>query len=252
MSGHSKWSTIKRAKGAADIKRGLTFTKVANVITIATKLGGSGDPESNPRLRMAMEEAKAVNMPKDNVNRAIDRGLGKGEGGAVEEVFYEGFGPLKTAFIVECVTDNKLRTLQEVKNIFEKNGGNLVQAGAVSYMFKRVGEIRVRGQRAPEGEGDREQEMLQLIDLGAKDVEDFLEENIQRYLVYTESPELNNMSTKLTQAGYRVESQQLVFKPNTMVEITSKEGAEKVLEFAGKLEEMDDVQKVYANFEVVA
>src|SRR3989338_4330171 len=108
MSGHSKWSTIKRQKGVTDIKRGLTFTKVANAITIATKLGGSGDPDSNPRLRMVMEEAKSVNMPKDNVQRAIDRGLGKLPGQVLEEVIYEGFGPLKVAFIVEAVTDNKL------------------------------------------------------------------------------------------------------------------------------------------------
>src|SRR3989338_1489295 len=134
MSGHSKWSTIKRAKGAADIKRGQTFTKIANAITIAVKSNGSGDPESNHRLRMVMDEAKSVNMPKDNIQRAIDRGLGKGEGQSLEEVLYEGFGPGKVAFIVEGVTDNKLRTMQEVKNIFDRNGGALVGPGAVSYM----------------------------------------------------------------------------------------------------------------------
>lgn len=116
MSGHSKWSTIKRQKGANDAKRGLTFTKIGNAITIAAKLGNSGDPESNPRLRMALEEARSVNMPKENVQRAIDRGLGKLPGQTLEEVTYEGFGPSKVAFIVEAVTDNKLRTLAEMKN----------------------------------------------------------------------------------------------------------------------------------------
>ena len=245
MSGHSKWSTIKRQKGAVDIKRGLTFTKVANAITIAVKQGSSGDPQSNPRLRAVLDDAKAVNMPKDNVQRAIDRGLGKLPGQNIEEVTFEGFGPGKVAFIVEGVTDNKLRTLQEIKSLFEHSGGNLAGQGAVSYMFDRVGQIRVR-----QVTGDREQEMLQLIDLGAKDVEDFMEDNIQRYLVYTESLELNTMGNKITQAGYGVEQAEIVYKPNTMVEIKDKETAQKVLDFAGKLEELDDVQKVYANFDI--
>ncbi len=248
MSGHSKWSTIKRAKGAADIKRGLTFTKVANAITIATKLGGSGDPEANPRLRMVMNEARSVNMPKDNIQRAIDRGLGKGEGQVLEEVLYEGFGPAKVAFLVEGVTDNKLRTLQEVKNIFERSGGSLAGQGSVAYMFERVGEIKVQSSKLKVKSKD--DEMLELIDFGAKDVEDFLEDNIQKYLVYTEGPELNTMGNKITQAGYGVESQQLVYKPNTMVEIKDKETAQKVLDFAQKLEELDDVQKIYANFDI--
>lgn len=252
MSGHSKWSTIKRQKGVADIKRGLTFTKVANAITIATKLGGSGDPESNPRLRMVMDEAKTVNMPKDNIQRAIDRGLGKGEGQALEEVLYEGFGPSNTAFMVEGVTDNKLRTLQEVKNIFEKNGGRMGGQGAVSYMFKRCGELRVKGKG-----GSKDEEMLELIDLGAEDVEDYEEPDSakassgkQMYLVYTEGSELNTMGTKITQAGFGVESQQLVYKPINLVEITDAEQAKKVMDFAGKLEDLEDVQKVYSNFDI--
>lgn len=245
MSGHSKWSTIKRAKGTADIKRGLTFTKVANAITIAAKLGGSGDPDSNPRLRMVIEEAKSVNMPKDNVQRAIDRGLGKLPGQSLEEVVYEGFGPSKTAFIIEGVTDNKLRTLQEVKNLFERSGGGLAGQGAVSYMFQRLGEIKVKGK------GDSiEDEILKLIDLGAEDVEDFLEDNIQRYLVYVQGSELNTMGIKITQAGYGLESQQLVYKPTILQEIKDKESAEKVLEFTQKIEDLIDVQKVYANFDI--
>lgn len=246
MSGHSKWSTIKRQKGAADIKRGQTFTKVANAITIAVKMGGSGNPESNPRLRMVMEDAKAVNMPKENVQRAIDRGLGRLPGQNLEEITYEGFGPGKVAFLIEAVTDNKLRTLQEVKNLFEKAGGSLAGQGSVGYMFDRKGEVKIRGK----GEGKREEEILELIDLGAEDIEDFLEENIQKYLVYVEGSELNTMSTKITQSGYGVESAEVVLKPNTLVEIKDKEIAKKVLDFAQKLEELDDIQKVYANFDI--
>ena len=252
MSGHSKWSTIKRQKGAADIKRGQTFTKVANAITIAVKQGGSGDPDSNPRLRVAMDAAKAVNMPNINVARAIERGVGKVAGQALEEVVFEGFGPAKVAFIVEAVTDNRLRTLQEVKNLFEKSGGSLAGQGAASYMFDRKGEIKVKSKSASaKASADKEEEMLELIDLGAEDVEDFIEDNIQRYLVYTESPELNTMSNKITQAGYGVEQAEIVYKPTTTVEIKDKETAQKVLEFTQKLEELDDIQKVYANFEVV-
>ncbi|MBI2019109.1 YebC/PmpR family DNA-binding transcriptional regulator [Candidatus Daviesbacteria bacterium] len=246
MSGHSKWSTIKRAKGAADIKRGLTFTKVANAITIATKMGGSGDPDSNPRLRMAVDEARGVNMPKDNIQRAIDRGLGKLPGQTLEEVLYEGFGPGKTAFLVEGVTDNKMRTLQEVKNLFDKNGGSLGGQGSVAYMFDRVGEIRVKSQESRV----KEDEMLELIDLGAEDVVDYLEDNMQGYLVYVGSSEVNTMGNKITRAGYKVESQELVYKPNVLIQINDAESAKKVLDFAGKLEELDDVQKVYANFDI--
>ncbi len=245
MSGHSKWSTIKRAKGAADIKRGLTFTKVANAITIAAKTGGSSNPEDNPRLRMVMEEAKTVNMPKDNIQRAIDRGLGKLPGQTLEEVVYEGFGPGKVAFIVEAVTDNKLRTLSEVKNLFERSGGSLAGQGSVSYMFERKGEIKIKGKGK-----NMEDEMLELIDLGAGDVEDFLEENVQKYSVYVQGLELNTMGTNITRAGYGVEKAEVVLKPTVILEINNKETAQKVLEFVQKLEESDDIQKVYANFEI--
>ncbi len=258
MSGHSKWSTIKRAKGAADIKRGLTFTKIANAVTIAVKQSGSGDPESNPRLRMVMEEARSANMPKENIQRAIDRGLGKLPGQSLEEVMYEGFGPLKVAFLVEGVTDNKMRTLQEIKNIFERNGGSLAGQGSVAYMFDRKGEIKVQSSRQRRGSPkaakfkvqSEEEETLELIDLGAADIESFEEDGIRKYLVYVESSELNTMGNKITQAGYGVESQELVFTPNILVPVNDAEPAKKVLDFAQKLEELDDVQKVYANFDI--
>lgn len=233
MSGHSKWSTIKRQKGTADVKRGQVFTKLANVITIAVKLGGSGDPEANPRLRVAIEEARSLNMPKDNIQRAIDRGLGVGKE-ALEEVIYEGFGPGKVAFLVEAVTDNRLRTLQEIKNLFERSGGNLGGLGSVAYMFDKKGEIRI----------SKEKDIMTLIDLGVEDIE----EETQSYLVYVQSPELNTMSIKITQAGYEVESTEVVMKPNILQKIDDPETAKKVIEFIEKLEDNPDIQKVYDNF----
>ena len=268
MSGHSKWSTIKRQKGVADIKRGQTFTKIANAITIAARAGGSGDLNSNPRLRSALEEAKEVNMPKSNIQRAIDRGLGKLPGQTLEEVVYEGFGPGKVAFYIEGVSDNKLRTNQEIRNIFERVGGTLGGQGSTAYMFDKKGIIKVQSSKFKIK--NEEEETLELIDLGAEDIESFDEEEPhsaevidhevqtelasrgkqRKYLVYVESPEINTMGTKITQAGYTVESSEITMKPNITVDIHEKESAGKVLDFTGKLEEHDDIQKVYANFEI--
>lgn len=245
MSGHSKWSTIKRQKGATDIKRGMTFTKIANNITLAAKLGGVGDPSLNPRLRLVLDQAKNANMPKDNIQRAIDRGLGKLPGQTIEEVLFEGFGPGKVAYIVEGVTDNRMRILQEVKNMFDRSGGALGSPGSTSYMFDRKGEIKVLGKG-----GNKDDEMLEIIDLGAEDVEDYDEEGVQKYLVYTTISELNTMSNIITQSGFKVESAELIYKPNILTEIKDKETAEKVLNFTEKLEENSDIQKVFANFDI--
>lgn len=245
MSGHSKWSTIKRAKGAADAKRGLTFTKIGNAITIAAKLGNSGDPESNPRLRMALEEARSVNMPKENIQRAIDRGLGNLPGQTLEEVTYEGFGPSKAAFIVEAVTDNKLRTLAEMKNLFDRSGGGLGSSGSVAYMFKKMGEIKV----ASKG-GSSEDEILEIIDGGAEDVEEFNEDSKLKYLVYTDPTGFSQVLEYLKGQGFGVESSEVIMKPTILSEITDKDKAESVLNFVDRLESHDDVQKVYANFDI--
>lgn len=245
MSGHSKWSTIKRQKGAADIKRGLTFTKIANQITIAAKLGGNGDPNSNPRLRIALEQARSANMPKENINRAIDRGLGKFPGQVIEEVLYEGFGPGKVAYLVEGVTDNKLRTLHEVKNAFEKSGGALANSGSVLYMFEKKGEIKVSGKG-----GSQDDEMLELIDLGSEDVDDYEDLGVRKYLVYTELSKLFELSNKIAQSGFTVEISEVVYIPNVTVQINDSESAKKVLGFTEKLEALEDVQKVFANFDI--
>ncbi|HLC87885.1 MAG TPA: YebC/PmpR family DNA-binding transcriptional regulator [Patescibacteria group bacterium] len=245
MSGHSKWSTIKRAKGAADAKRGLTFTKVGNAITIAAKLGNSGDPEANPRLRMALEEARSVNMPKENIQRAIDRGLGNLPGQTLEEVVYEGFGPAKTAFLVEVVTDNKLRTLQEMKNLFDRTGGALGGSGSTAYMFKKVGEIKVFSKG-----GNSETEILEIIDGGAEDVEEINEEGSLKYLVYTDPTGYSQVLTYLKDHNFKIGFSGIIMKPVMLAEITGKEEAERILAFTEKLEDHDDVQKVYANFDI--
>lgn len=245
MSGHSKWSTIKRAKGVADVKRSNTFTKLANAITIATRLGSSGDIDSNPRLRLAVEQARSANMPKDNVQRAIDRGLGKLPGQQLEEVLFEGFGPLKVAFLIEGVTDNKIRTLHEIKNLFDRAGGALGGLGSTAYMFDKKGEIKVvsRG-------GSSEDEQLDLIDLGAEEVEEFEEDGIRKYLVYTDAGQLNTIGQTIGSAGLKIESNEVVYKPNVTVEVETSEDANRVLDFAARIEDNDDIQKVYANFEM--
>lgn len=246
MSGHSKWSTIKRQKGAADQKRGMTFTKVANAIIIAAKQGGSGDPDANPRLRVVLEQARSVNMPKDNVQRAIDRGMGKLPGQIIEEVTYEGFGPGRAAFVVEAVTDNKLRTLQEVRFLFERAGGALGGTGSTNYLFDKKGEVRVVSKG-----GNPDEEMMELIDLGSEDIENFSadEGNIE-YIIYTSPPKLNELSTNITQKGYIIKGAEIVLKPNTTVRIRDQDTARKIVEFTEKLESNDDIQKVDSNFDI--
>lgn len=248
MSGHSKWSTIKRSKGLADAKRGQVFTKLALAITLAVKLGSSGDPGSNPRLRLALDQAKSANMPKGNIERAIEKGLGKGKE-ALEEVFYEGFGPTtskgKVAFLVEGVTDNKLRTNAEIKNLFDRSGGAVAGQGSVAYMFDKKGEIIVKGRGL-----SVEEEILEIIDCGAEDVEDFEEDGVRKYLIYTNPTSVGEVSNKVVQLTHSVESADVIFKPNATVSITDSEEVKKVIRFAEKLEDHPDVQKVYSNFEI--
>lgn len=243
MSGHSKWSTIKRQKGANDAKRGQTFTKLGNSITLAAKLGNSGDVDSNPRLRLAVELARAVNMPKENIQRAIDKGLGKLPGQTIEEVLYEGFGPGKVAFLVEGITDNKMRTTSEIRNMFDKNGGNMGNTGSTAHMFQKVGEVKVKGKG-----GSIDDEELELMDTGADDMEDYEEDGVQKYLLITQPNSVHDVSTKVTQLGFEVESADVSQHPTVTVEINNKETADKVLAFTEKIEDHDDIQKVYANF----
>ncbi|MBI2036227.1 YebC/PmpR family DNA-binding transcriptional regulator [Candidatus Microgenomates bacterium] len=244
MSGHSKWAQIKRQKGTADVKRGLAFTKLANAITIAVRAGGGiADPESNFKLRLTIEKARTANMPKENIQRAIDRGkapLRQGSAG-LEEVVYEGFGPGGIAVIIECVTDNKERTRSEVRSIFDKNGGTLGQAGSVSYQFEKVGLITV---------GKNNQTFDEIftiaVDHGAQDIEEAEEE----VFIYTDTPALKQTKESLEKAGLAIIEAQLYRKPTVTIPVGDKELADKIISFVEKLENLDDVQKVYSNFDI--
>ncbi len=241
MSGHSKWSQIKRQKGVADVKRGVTFTKMAMAITIATREGGGGDPDSNFKLRLAVDQARSVNMPKENIQRAIDRGLGKGGEGQLESTVYEGYGPGKVALIVEAATDNKNRTTAEVKNIIEKSGGSFVSPGTVSWMFQDQGVITL-----PKN-GKSIDEFLDLaIEAGAEDVADLGEE----VEVYTKPNTLDAVRRVFSEKGLVPQNAELTKKPTTLVEINDAETAKKILAFLDKLEDLDDVVKVHSNFDV--
>lgn len=240
MSGHSKWSTIKRQKGAADIKRGQMFTKLANAIIIAVKeSGGVTDPASNFKLRLAIEKARQFNMPRENIERAIERGKGKGgRGEGLEEVVYEGFGPGGAAIIVECTTDNKQRTLSEIKNLFEKSGGTLGQKGSVSYQFQKVGAITVK---------KNERTMEEILSIAAESGAQDLEEAEGEALIYTDPSSLRTTKEELEKQGLTIIDVQLCQKPKNSVLIKDKEISGKILSLIEKLESLDDVQKVYSN-----
>ena len=237
MSGHSKWSTIKRQKGATDAKRGVAFTKISNAITIAVKQGGGiGDPEQNPKLRLAMEMAKTANMPKDNIERAIARATAKGEG-ELQELTYEGFAPGGVSVLVEAVTDNTNRTTSEVKSLFNKSGASFARPGAVSYQFQQTGEITV----SKSGKSIDEIFMFS-AELGATDVEDRGEDAA----VYTNTSTLSQIRDGLTSAGFQVTASEISRKPVSRVEV-EESMKEKIINFLSALEDMDDVQKVYSN-----
>jgi len=238
MSGHSKWSTIKRQKGAADVKRGATFTKIANAITIAVKSGGGiSDPNQNPRLRIAIELARTNNMPKDNIERAITRATAKGAGELTEFV-YEGFAPGGVSVLVEAVTDNANRTTSEVKSLFNKSGASFAGPGAVAYQFEQSGEISVK-----KNGRSIDDIFMQAAELGANDVEDSEEEAI----VYTNVSDLTKIKEGLRSSGLEVISSEI--SRNAKNKVSVEDGAEKdkILTFLSNLEDMDDVQKVYSN-----
>lgn len=243
MSGHSKWAQIKRQKGVADIKRGQIFTKISNAITIAVRQsGGVADPEQNFKLRLAVEKARSLNMPKENIQRAIEKALGKGEKGeGLQEAVYEGFAPCGVAVIVEVVTDNKQRTASEIKNIFDKNGGILATPGAVSYQFKQKGQIIVK-----KDSKTVDDIFLLAADSGAEDVEEAGDE----VLVYTKPEDLTRARAILEQEGLTISDAELTRKSIVTVGIENSSDAQKVLSFTEKLEELDDVQKVFANFDI--
>lgn len=241
MSGHSKWSTIKHQKGAADAKRGKLFSKLGRAISVAVREGKSDNPETNSKLRLAMEQAKAINMPKENINRAIEKGMGRGDAGQLETVIYEGFGPEKTAVMIECVTDNKNRTGSEIKSFLERSGGGLGSPGSTSYLFEKKGLILV------EKSGNSEEQILKLIDLGIEDVEEeegFIE-------VYTKLEQLEEIKEKITKVGFVIKEASLAFKPLSFITIEEQTKKDKLLHFLETVEDLDEVQKVYCNADFV-
>ncbi len=241
MAGHSKWHNIRHKKAKQDAKRGQLFTKLLREITVAAKQGG-GDPEFNPRLRIAIEKAKKANMPVENIERAIKRGTGELEGVTYEEVVYEGYGPEGVAVIVECLTDNRNRTTAEVRHIFTKHGGNLGSSGCVSFLFEEKGVIYV-----PKDKYDEETIFEKAIEAGAEDV---ITEDEEHYEIRTEPKELYSVKENLEKEGIEIEKAEITRIPTTTVEIKDPEKAEKLLKMLDALEESDDVQKVYSNFEI--
>ncbi len=239
MSGHSKWSQIKRQKGANDARRGAVFTKVAREIMIAARAGG-GDPDGNYRLRLAMEKARSVNMPQDNIKRAIERAAGSGEGEQFEEIVYEGYGPGGVAILVEAATDNRNRTAADVRAIFTKAGGQLAGSGAVAWQFEPRGVISVSADgRNPDDVA------LTAIDAGADDVD----EAGDRIEVYTTPGDLERVRKSLDAAGLPVDSAENAMVAKNTVEVDSGR-ARQNLRLVEALEELDDVQRVTANFDI--
>jgi YebC/PmpR family DNA-binding regulatory protein len=241
MSGHSKWSTIKRQKGANDAKRGALFTKLSREIITAARQGG-GDPEANYRLRMAVDKAKANSMPADNIKRAIERATGAGaDADQFEEITYEGIGPASVAVIVAAMTDNRNRTASEVRSVFTKSGGSL---SPVAWQFEQKGVITV-----PLNGRDPDELTLAAIDAGAADVGAPEGGELE---ITTEPTDLEAVRTALAAAGYEAASAELSMEPTTTVEITDEKQAKAVLQFLDRLEDLDDVQNVYANFDIPA
>lgn len=243
MSGHSKWATIKHKKEMTDNKRGQLFTKLTREITVAAREGG-GDPDTNFRLRLAVQRAKAESMPADNIKRAIERGAGGGAGGAnYEEVSYEGYGPSGTALIVSALTDNRNRTVAEVRAAFTRGGGTLGEAGSVGWMFDTMGLISVE----VDPKQDMDEAELAAIDAGAQDVK---RDDDERTLeVYTEFTDLKAVTDKLTAAGLNVTSSEKAMVPKTTVQL-DEDKATQNLKLIDRLEDLDDVQQVYSNLEL--
>jgi len=239
MSGHSKWSTIKRKKGAADAKRGKTFTKIIREIMVSARTGG-GDINSNPRLRTAILAAKAENMPRDNIERAIKKGTGELEGVHYEDLIYEGYGPGGVAMMLEVLTDNKNRTVADVRHIFSKHNGNLGEAGCVAWIFEKKGLILIDKSSADE---DRLIEVA--LDAGALDVEDAGKD----FEVATDPSNFEGAKKAIEEAGFKANYAEVTMVPQSTVRLTGKE-AEQMLKLMEGLEDSDDVQKVYANFDI--
>jgi len=241
MSGHSKWHSIKHKKAKEDAKRGNIFGKLSRMITVAATEGGSGDPKDNIALANALAKAKEYNMPQDNIERAIKRGTGELEGANYETVIYEGYGPGGIAILVEVMTENKNRTAADVRNIFNKNNGNLGESGSVSWQFERKGLIVVQKSDL----ADEEQFMLSVIDAGAEDIE----EEDDAYLIKVDPQEFMKIKGYLEKEDIKVKSSEVGMIPKSTVEL-SKEEAARALRLINALDDHDDVQNVTTNLEI--
>jgi len=240
MSGHSKWATTKHKKAATDAKRGKIFTKITKEITVAAKLGG-GDPDGNPRLRTAVAKAKGVSMPAENIKRAIQKGTGELPGVSYEEITYEGYGPNGVAIIVEVLTDNRNRTVSEIRNIFSKSGGNMGEAGCVSWMFHKKGYIVVARAKA-----DEEKLMSLALDAGAED----LQTEDDNFVITTPPNDFEKVKKALEDAGIPLDLAEVTMVPQTYVTIEGEKVAGQMLRLMEAIEDNDDVQNVYANFDI--
>lgn len=240
MSGHSKWSKVKHFKGAVDAKRSKLFTKLVREITVAAKMGGP-DPDGNPRLRLAIANAKANSMPKDTVERAIKKATGEGDATTYEEVVYEGYGPGKFAVIAECLTDNRNRTASTIRTLFNKAHATLGSSNSVQFLFERKGTIVI-----PKSTGDEEKVTELVLEAGAEDLEDLGD----TWLIKTSVDTFGPVRTFLEERGVQIKSAELSRVPTSTVTLNDKESAEKAIAFVDALEDEDDVQNVYTNFEI--
>lgn len=238
MSGHSKWSTIKHKKAGADAKRGKVFTRIAKEITIAANEGG-GDPSANTTLRLAIDRAKAANMPKDNIDRAIKRGTGELEGGELINAIYEAYGPHGIGILVEVVTDNRNRAVADVRHAVNKYGGTMAEAGAVSWQFTRKGYVGISGNV------DQDEVFLVAADAGADDVQ-FSDELVE---IYVELETFQAVRLALDEAGIAMEEASLIYDPNNPIELDGDQTLQ-VMNLIERIEELDDVQNVYTNMDV--
>lgn len=240
MAGHSKWSNIKRRKGAEDAKRGKIFGKLNKEIAVAARMGG-GDPDGNPRLRTAIADAKAANMPKENIERAIKKGTGGQDGEVYEEITYEGYGPGGVAVLVDCLSDNKNRTVGEIRHIFSKHGGNLGESGCVAWMFDKKGSIYV-----DRGTVDEEKLMEVALEAGAEDIV----EDDSGFQILTDPEVFSDVREALGNEEIPLVDASISMIPQNYIEITDEKKASQIIKLMDLLEDCDDVQKVHSNFDI--
>lgn len=241
MSGHSKWAQIRRSKGVNDARRGQLFTRLGREIVVAVREGNSGDPNANFRLRMAVQRARDANMPMDNIDRTIKRALGGGEGASLEEITYEGYGPGGTAIVVQTLTENRNRTVAEVRNAFNRNGGNMGENGCVDWLFELKGVIEVELQGH-----DPDELSLEAIDMGADDVDPAGADD-ETLTIYTDPSELDKVRQALEEKKYNVIKAESTLIPKTRIDLSEEKTAHQVMRLVEKLEDLDDVQNVYTN-----